>query len=481
MSNANKLGKLPHWELDSIYPGLKSESFQQAIHELATHIEDLDKFLREHRIIQTPLNSTTIPDIAEVTTAIEGYLEQMNACMRVYNTLRLYVRCIVDTDASNDLALRLFSEVDAYNIQIRQQTTRFQSWLGKQSPLLPDVLSKSEIARAHSLYLRETAEQSRYLMSDAEESLAAELTQSGIHAWSKLHGIIWSNFNIPFERDGKIEQLPMSMIQNLAILDPDGNIRQRAAEAEIAAWTSMRDPLAAALNGVKGTTVTLNKRRGRTDALHIALDQARIDRATLDTIFSVIQDSLPSFRRFLKAKANALGKEVLPWWDVYAPLGQVDRLFTFSEAQTFITTQFERFSPRLGNLAKRAFDLNWIDAEPRAGKQGNAYCSSVPGTDIVRILCNFDGSFTQVFAIAHELGHAFHRNCQAGKTIQQWQTPNHPGRNGFIILRDSGDRAGTCQCHQPTRRISHTQYVSRYSPDQCRRHYPGLFLRERSV
>jgi pepF/M3 family oligoendopeptidase len=423
MSKTDALGKLPHWELDSIYPGLESDSFQQAVRELQTRIDDLDQFMIEHQIVLAPSNSPAITDLAAMTTAIEGYLAQMNASMRVYNTLRLYVRCIMDTDASNDLALHRSSELDTYNTRIRQQTTRFQSWLGKQSSLLPDVISKSEIARAHSLYLRETAEQSRYLMSDAEESLAAELAQSGIQAWSKLHGTVWSHFIVPFERDGKIEQLPMSVIQNLAMLDPDGNIRQRAAEAELTAWTSMRDPLTAALNGVKGATMTLNKRRGRTDALHAALDQARIDRTTLEMILSVIQDSLPSFRRFLKAKANALGKEALPWWDVYAPMGQSDRLFTYSEAQTFITTQFGRFSPRLGNFAKRAFELNWIDAEPRPGKQGNAYCNSVPGTDIVRILCNFDGSLMQVFAIAHELGHGFHRLCQAGKTIQQWQTP----------------------------------------------------------
>jgi pepF/M3 family oligoendopeptidase len=423
MSNVETIGKLPHWDLDNIYPGLESESFQQAVRELATRCDDLDHFLTEHRIAQTPLNSTAVPDVANVTTAIEGYLERMNASMRVYNTIRLYVRCIIDTDSSNNLALHKFSELEPYNVRIRHQTTLFQIWLGKQSTLLPVVISKSPIAQAHSLYLRETAEQSRYLMSEAEESLAAELAQSGIHAWSKLHGTVWSHLNVLFGRDGKIELLPMPLIQNLAMLDPDANIRQRAAEAEMTAWASMREPLTAALNGVKGATTVLNKRRGRTDALHAALDQARIDRATLDIILSVIQDSLPSFRRFLKAKAVALGKQALPWWDVSAPIGQVDRLFTFSEAQTFITIQFDRFSPRLGNFATRAFEQNWIDAEPRAGKQGNAYCSSVPGTDIARILCNFDGSLVQVFAIAHELGHGFHRLCQIGKTIQQWQTP----------------------------------------------------------
>jgi oligoendopeptidase F len=208
------------------------------------------------------------------------------------------------------------SELEPYNVRIQQQTTRFQSWLGKQSHLLPQVLSESELARAHALYLQIAAEQSCYLMSEAEEALAAELASSGLNAWSDLHGKIWSQLSAPFEADGKLEQLPLTIIQNLAMYDPDGDVRQRAAQAEVAAWASMREPLAAALNGSKGAKVTLNKRRGRTDALQAALADALIDRETLDSLYSGIQGALPSFRQYLKAKARLFGKQALPWWDL---------------------------------------------------------------------------------------------------------------------------------------------------------------------
>ncbi len=420
MTSTDSLGKLPHWDLESIFPGLDSEPFLQAKRDLAVGLDDLDHFLVEHQIAPAPSAST---DLDAVTNTIEGYLERINASLRVNATLRLYVWCIVDTDSSNDLALRQLSELDIYNIRIQQQIVQFKSWLGKQSAVLSDVLSRSELARTYALYLQETAEQSRYLMSDAEESLALELAPSGIDAWSKLHGKIWSQLNVPFERNGKIEQLPMPVIQNLAMFDPDGNVRQRAAEAEVIAWASVREPLAAALNGIVGAKVTLSKRRGRTDEIHAALDQARIERATLEVLLTAIHDSLPSLRQYLKAKAAALGKEALPWWDIYAPLGQSERKFSFSEAQGFIITQFERFSPHLGNFAKRAFELKWIDAEPRAGKQGGGYYNSVPGADISRILCNFDGSLQQVLVLSHELGHAFHSHCQAGKTRYQCESP----------------------------------------------------------
>jgi oligoendopeptidase F len=113
----------------------------------------------------------------------------------------------------------------------------------------------------------------------------------------------------------------------------------------------------------------------------------------------------------------------LSWWDIYAPVSQISRRIPFSEAETFILTQFENFSPHLSRFAKQVFDLNWIDAEPRAGKSGGVYCAGIAGVDLSRILCTYDGSLQMVFAIAHELGHAFHNHCQAGKTRLQSITP----------------------------------------------------------
>ncbi len=76
----------------------------------------------------------------------------------------------------------------------------------------------------------------------------------------------------------------------------------------MAAWDGVKEPLAAAMNGVKGEVITLNKRRGRPNALHGALDQARIDRATLDAMLGAMQDSFPMFRKYLRAKAKRLGQ-----------------------------------------------------------------------------------------------------------------------------------------------------------------------------
>ena len=77
------------------------------------------------------------------------------------------------------------------------------------------------------------------------------------------------------------------------------------------AWEQVREPLAAALNGIKGTVNTLNRRRGRTDALHSAIDGARIDRATLEAMLGAMEASFPMFRRYFKAKAKLSGQRAV--------------------------------------------------------------------------------------------------------------------------------------------------------------------------
>jgi pepF/M3 family oligoendopeptidase len=216
--------------------------------------------------------------------------------------------------------------------------------------------------------------------------------------------------------------MPIAALINLSH-HHDQTVRQRAYEAEIEAWGTVREPLAAALNGVKGSVITLYKKRGRTDALHASLDHSRIDREILETMLKVMNESFPIFRKYLKSKAKRLNDVALPWWDLFAPIERTTKRYTWPETTKFITCHFSTFSERLASLAIRAFENNWIDAEPRRGKRGGGFCMDIPLVNESRILCNFDGSLDQVSTVAHELGHAFHTECQVGKTMLQTRTP----------------------------------------------------------
>jgi pepF/M3 family oligoendopeptidase len=409
----------PHWDLTNVYPSLDSREFKTAVATVKAHIDGLEKLFADN---MTRMNARTpVKELAKVTG---DAIERFNALYESSGTVRAYLESFVATDSHNTLAMKKMSEFQMTGVRVQNLATQFQAWVGRIAPALEKAIQANPTAQAHAFALRDTAEQSKYMMSEAEEALAAELSLSGASAWGKLHGTVTSQLTVDFKLDGKTQKLPMPALINLHS-HPDESVRRQAYEAEMEAWKSVEEPLAACMNGVKGAATTLNHHRGRTDALHPAIDMARIDRPTLEAMLGAMQASFPTFRRYLKAKAKRLGKKKLAWWDIYAPIGKTGKIYTFDKARDFVIAKFGTFSPDLAAFARHAFDNRWIDAEQREGKRGGAFCMGVPGVKQSRVLCNFDGTLNQVSTIAHELGHAFHNDCayKAGKTEIQQDTP----------------------------------------------------------
>jgi len=442
---------LPRWDLSNVYPGLESSELRKAFSDLKTHIEELDAFLNQHKITRTTERSGHTN--AQLKQIVEEYLNRTNVAIREYATINAYTGSFVTTDSFNTTAKRIESELEMLGVRFEQQEVRFRGWIGLISDTLPALLTEPGTIKDHEFYLRETLEQSRYLMSEPEEALASELELSGSNAWSKLQGTVSSQIMVDIELNDKRQRMPITAVQNLSH-DPDPAIRRRAYEAEMASWESVRESLAAAMNGVKGGKIVVDKRRGRTDALHASLDSSRIDRETLNTLLSVMQESFPIFRRYLNSKAKKLGREKLPWWDIFAPVGKNERRYSWPDAVKFILTQFRGFDERLAKLTQRAFDNRWIDAEPRNGKRGGAFCMDIPGVEESRVLCNFDGSLDQVSTVAHELGHAFHNECLVGKSLLRRGTPMTLAETASIMNETIISNAALAQASSPEEELA---------------------------
>jgi pepF/M3 family oligoendopeptidase len=266
--------------------------------------------------------------------------------------------------------------------------------------------------------VRQAKIEAEHLMPQPEEDLASQLAISGGQAWGKLHGDISSQIMVEVEKTpGQPEMLAMTEVRNLEN-DPDRGVRQRAHEAEVAGWKQWESPLAATLNGVQGQHLTLSERRGWDEVLDEALFQNHIDHETLDAMMSAAREGFPDLHRYFAAKAKALGLEKLAWYDLSAPLGGDGRAWEWDDAVAFVNKQFGTYSDRLRGLSERAFDERWIDAEPRPGKVGGAFCMGVrPGES--RVLSNYTPSFDGVSTLAHELGHAYHNLCEADRTMLQ--------------------------------------------------------------
>lgn len=440
----------PRWDLSNVYPGLTSPEFAAALADFGQQLAHLEAFFAG----RAAKADARLPG-AELAPLIGEAVERFNRAALLAYTLGPYIASFVATDSHDTLARRRESEFELVAVRLRTLNTQFRAWLGRLGPVLDAAIAADATAAAHAFALHEAAQQSRYLMTDAEEALAAELSLSGAGAWGKLQGTVTSQLTAEFELNGEVKRLPLPALINLRS-HPDEDVRRRAYEAELALLASAREPLAACLNGIKGEVNTLNRRRGRQDALHSAIDIARIDRATLDAMLGAMADAFPVFRKYFHAKARRLGKEQLAWWDIFAPAGLAGRTFTWDEAREFILTHFAAFSPHLAALARRAFDARWIDAEQREGKRGGAFCMGLDAVKESRILSNFDGSLDQVSTVAHELGHAFHADClyAAGKTPLQSDTPMTLAETASIMCETIVMQAVLSQTTDPTEELA---------------------------
>jgi pepF/M3 family oligoendopeptidase len=409
---------LPHWDVSAIYPDLDSREFSAAHEGLIAGLDRLGALYDRHQVRGGP--PVEVDD--DTVAAFDEVLEATNDLLDEVRTLSAYLYTFVSTDARDDRAAGLQSQVQTQLTELGQLSKRFEAWVARLGP--DELVARSPLAHDHAFPLRRAAEAADHQMSEGEESLAGELRLSGSSAWQRLHRDISARLTASVARDdGGTDTLPMSVVRGLAF-DPDAARRRAAYDAELVAWDGVSIPLAAALNGAKGEHNTLNRRRGWSDALEPALFTNSVDRPTLDAMTEAVIEALPAFRRYLRAKAQRLGHDDgLPWWDLFAPLARDDgQRWDWAAATDHVGDAFAGFSPQLAGLVERATAEGWIDAEPRDGKATGAFCLPVRD-DESRVLLNFDGSFNSVQTLAHELGHAYHNTNLGTRTPLQRRTP----------------------------------------------------------
>lgn len=406
---------LPHWDLEILYPSLDSAAFADDFQALIQGINDLVTLFDAHGVNRTD----SLPVEPGVIRAFETVIGRFNETLQAADTMRAYIYSFTSTDSRNTVAQARFSQLQPHFSKLELLYTRFTAWIGSLD--VEALINQSPIAAAHTYALQRARKGARYLMSPAEEDLASELGITGSTGWQSMFSKFTSQMKVAVELDGDRQTLPLAAAQNLAY-HPDRDTRARTHHAILQALEESAVPLAAALNAIKGETLALSKRRGWRHPLDMALFDNALDRPTLEVMMDACRRAFPDFQRYLKARARALGLPVLAWYDQLVPLGQGSQSWSYNDAADFIINQFGVYSEPMQQMARRAFAEKWIDAEPRDGKNGGAFCMSLRAAES-RILLNFESNFTSVGTLAHELGHAYHNVTLAPRTPLQKITP----------------------------------------------------------
>ncbi len=390
------------WDLSSLYRGFDDDSFNKDREQLNQILNDLENW-----------DQKNFENNIEIAL---HFIDKMKAFYQVYVRLNAFSHLTVSTDARNEEGLKVIERLEKEATRLTAPRVKFQQWLGQLEDL-DGMAENSPLLQEHHFVLKELAEKGRYLLSEKEETIVSKMKQTGSAAWTRLQQKLTSTLMVDVEIEGKVKKLPLPEVRNLAF-KKDPVLRKNGYEAELKAYEEISEPVAAALNGVKGEVLTLTEKRGFNHPLDETLLNSRMEKETLQTMLEAMVDFLPHFHDFYKTKARLLGHENgLPFYDLFAPMGKVDMAFSLEEARDFILTNISSFSTEMADLYRQAFSESWIDAEPREGKRGGAFCANIHPIGESRILSNYSGSFTDMITLAHELGHAYHGHCLNQESI----------------------------------------------------------------
>ena len=381
------------WNLDPIYKGFEDPCFSADLNAAKEKLAQFSAFTQT-------LTSADPAQALRQGIAMEEELSELAGKLGLYASLRQSANTR-DPEAASQLG-RLMAVYSG----MAGPEAAFKDWASKL-PDLMELVEADPFLLDYKFLFTKMKDSSQYLLPGMGEQIMARMELSGGSAWSDLQGYLTST--VPVEYNGSITNL--SAIRNLAY-DPDPAVRKAAYEAEIACYDRIKDSVAFALNSIKLETISDCQLRGYESPLARTLKHSDMKKETLDAMLSAMDEYLPKFWQYLKAKAKALGhKNGLPWYDLFAPMGSAGSKYTTEESRDLLVKLFSTFDQELADMVARAFDEAWIDFYPRDGKAGGAFCAGAECLNESRILTNFDGQFTDVVTLAHELGHAFHNQC----------------------------------------------------------------------
>jgi pepF/M3 family oligoendopeptidase len=378
------------WDLSILYGGFDTPEFKSDLEALSAAIGDAVSAAEN---LEKLSHKEVVSGYIDVSERISLYAGKI----MIYSNLR-YSANTSDTEAASTMGrvMGMMSAIAAPSAKISKAIAGFDD--------LDEIIESDAKLAEHSYILKNIKRDSRYLLGDGEETVFAKMNISGASAWSDLQSTLTSNVKAVV--DGK--EVTLSSVRNMAY-DKDASVRKKAYEAELKCYDGIKESVAFALNSIKLQVLSECELRGYASPLDKALYTSRMKKETLDALMGAMEEYMPYFRKYLRAKAKALGHEGgLPWYDLFAPMGKSDKTYTVEEAREYLLSIFSGFDSELHDMVKCAFDNAWIDFYPREGKVGGAFDCGVPLAKESRVLTNFDGSFSDIVTLAHELGHSFH-------------------------------------------------------------------------
>ena len=398
------------WNLTDIYPS--KQAWRSAKEQLA-------KELPQMKMFQGKLGTSA----AMLANALDKYFGFDKELSRLY----VYAQMLSDQDTRDAAHLGMKQEMiqlaaaEAAEVAfLEPEILRFEK--GKV-----DKFIRSEPRlKVYRFYLEDVARRSAHTLSAAEEKLLADMGPLA-GASSSTYGIL-SNADFPFPSvtlsDGKAVKLDQAAFADLRAL-PNRSDREKVMSAFFGALGHFSGTFGTTMNGEVQKVLLQSKARKYESALEYSLNGPNIPVSVYMRLIDGINKNLPAFHRYLKLRQRILGLDQLHYYDLYAPLvGSVELTYTPEQAQKLVLEAVAPLGSEYTSTVERAYDSRWIDLFPNEGKRSGAYSEGAAYDVHPYMLINYNGKYTDVSTLAHEMGHTM-QSYFSNKT-QPYPLANYP-------------------------------------------------------
>ena len=384
------------WDLETIFPG------GSASPEFSAYLDSLEADLAK---LAEGLTTAGPADAA----GWRAELDQLQGLMQRLRHAGAFIACLSAQDVNDKLARQLGGRLRMFHAGFASILTQLDSVIKAEPDDRWEELIGAPELQELSFVLAERRRRAQAMMAPTQETLVNDLSVDGYHGWADLYDLTTGRMSIPLEVEGETVKGSPGQAAN-RMSDADPAVRRHVMERWEEAWAESADYCALALNHLAGYRLNLYRNRGWESVLREPLENNRMAAGTLDAMWRAIDARKKPLQTYIDRKKRLLRLDHFGWQDVDAPVGRSERKLTYDQAASFIVEQFGRFSPRLAELATRAFEQSWIESEDRPGKRMGGFCTSLPGSRQSRIFFTFSGTMGNLATLAHELGHAYHQH-----------------------------------------------------------------------
>lgn len=390
------------WDLISLSPDPASAAFREHLDSLKLRLK---RFAEETNELP-PVNSS--PENVVRWIKLIGEYEILDS--EVTDTKAL-VECYCAGDAECKLYQQLQAELSTLTPHREQIATNVEFALKEASDdEFASFVDASPELNRNAYFLKIRRRNAELRLPKPQEILAADLAVDGIHAWGRLFDRLSGALKVQVQERGKIVSKSPGQVQ---FDSPQRTVRENNFYAVDAAWGSISDSCADAINHIAGTRLTVYRHLGLRDHLEAPLRFNRMSRETLDAMWSTVSAGKAVLKDYFAAKARLIGVDRLAWYDTTAPLPSLPGAagaddIPYDRACEQIIDAFTEFSGDFGEFAKMALSNRWVEAANRPGKHQGGFCTGFPTAKQSRIFMTYTNSADSMSTLAHELGHAYH-------------------------------------------------------------------------